>query len=193
MKNKLILLFALFSIVFVYSQEKNNTTFHQKPRYFVSVCGTLVKNPYWTLSNSALFYDEGGEYFFNFGGFLIRNGFEVAYTEDILFGIGFGVDFQFNEPYGKLFTAPVYFQTRTYLPFKRESPFFLQAGIGKLLNLGGAFEKGTYYNFGLGYDFIDEFEKYGISLILEFHHKRIPNIISGEVNSVSIGVGFRFL
>ncbi len=193
MKNKILILFVLFSISFAYSQEQQTVPFYKKPRYFVSACGTLVKNPYWNLSNSASFHDGDGEYFFDVGGFLIRNGLEVAYTEDILLGVGLGFDFQFNESYGDLLTAPIYFQTRVYLPIHLESPFFVQAGIGKLLKFAKFFETGNYYNFGLGYDSIDEFEKYAISIILEFHHKKIQSIISRRVNSVSIGVGFRFL
>lgn len=193
MRNRIIVLFILFSISFTYSQEQEAIPFYKKPRYFVSACGTLVKNPDWYLVNWYIFDKEEGETLFNIGGFLIRNGFEVAYTEDILLGVGLGLDFQFNEPYGKLFTAPAYFQTRVHLPIDRESPFFVKGGIGKLLKLGKSFEKGNYYNLGLGYDFMEDSDRYVISVLLEFHHKKIPTIVFGGVNSVSIGVGFRFL
>ncbi len=188
MKTKVLILVALFSISFAYSQEENSIPFYKNPHYFVSACGTLVFNPNWTLNS------DDDEYFFNLGGILIRNGFEVAYTDDILLGVGFGIDTQINEEYyGKLITAPLYLQTRIYLPMNKESPFFVKAGIGKLLKLWKVFQKGTYYNFGIGFESFDFSDNYTYSVILEFHHKKIPTIVSGQVSSISVGIVFRVL
>lgn len=70
--------------------------------------------------------------------------------------------------------------------------FLLEGGIGKLLKLGKAFERGKYYKLGMGYHISSE-RNNSVILSMDFHNKQIADFQNGLLNSFSFGIGMIFL
>jgi hypothetical protein len=73
-----------------------------------------------------------------------------------------------------------------------DDKLYFGGGIGKLLKIGNAFERGEYYKVGMGYQISTE-NTHSYIINMDFHQKKIADFENGRLNSLSIGFGMLFL
>ncbi|WP_456376922.1 hypothetical protein [Lutibacter sp.] len=126
--------------------------------------------------------------FFSFKSFLLRNGLEVELSRIISVGINLGLDWH---PDLDILAIPYYLDTKIAISEVDNDKFYVSGGIGKLLKLSNAFEKGNYYKIGLGYHIATE-KSNAFILNLDFHQKDFTEFKHGKLNSLSLGFGLLF-
>jgi len=126
--------------------------------------------------------------FFAYKSFLIRNGLEVELTRLISVGINLGLDWH---PDLDVLAIPYYLDTKIALSEVDDDKFYISGGIGKLLKISKAFDKGNYFKIGLGYHIATE-KSNALILSLDFHQKDFTEFEDGKLNSLSIGFGMLF-
>jgi hypothetical protein len=102
--------------------------------------------------------------------------------------VGFNVEYDWHSRQGLNF-LPVYFSYR-YNVFEYENNLFLRVGYGRLVDLGKAFQRGTFYKVGFGFQFFDEDYKNSVLLGLDFSRKRFGFLQSEKIASVSVYLEF---
>lgn len=118
----------------------------------------------------------------------IRNGVDINFTNRLTVGLNIGLDLHPN-----IKAIPYYIDTKFAISKVDDDKFYVSAGLGKLLPLTNSFEKGTYYNAGLGYQISTE-KNYSFILSLRYHSKKIARYKNnGQLKSVSLGLGMAFL
>lgn len=116
----------------------------------------------------------------------IRNGVDINFTNRLTVGLNIGLDLHPN-----IKAIPYYIDTKFAISKVDDDKFYLSAGFGKLLPLTTHFEKGMYYNAGLGYQISTE-KSYSFILSLRYHSKKIARYKNGQLKSVSFGLGMAF-
>lgn len=120
---------------------------------------------------------------------LLRNGFDVKLNNFITTGINLGLDIH---PDVDILAIPYYIDAKFSIFQSDDDKFYVGGGIGKLLKLGKAFERGKYYKVGMGYHISSE-RNNSIILSMDFHNKQIAEFENGRLNSFSFGIGMIFL
>ena len=126
--------------------------------------------------------------FFAYKSFLIRNGLEVQINRLVSTGINIGLDWH---PDLDVLAIPYYLDTKIAISEVDDDKFYVSGGIGKLLKISDAFDKGNYFKVGLGYHIATEKSK-AIILNIDFHQKDFIDFDKGKLNSLSIGFGVLF-
>lgn len=176
---KKILFFAvILSSFFSYSQREVNYNF--------TVNFTFTHNENFGEYDEYL--QETDWFFFAYKSFLIRNGLEVELSRLISVGINLGLDWH---PDLDVLAIPYYLDTKIALSEVDDDKFYISGGIGKLLKISDAFDKGNYFKIGLGYHIATEKSNTFI-LNLDFHQKDFTEFNNGKLNSLSIGFGMLF-
>lgn len=120
---------------------------------------------------------------------IFRNGLDIKLNNFISTGINLGLDWH---PDLDVLAMPYYIDAKFNLVQSDDDKLYVGAGIGKLLKIGKAFERGNYYKVGFGYQISTE-SSHNYILSLDFHQKKIANFENGRLNSLSIGFGMLFL
>ncbi len=85
-----------------------------------------------------------------------------------------------------------YFTTLRYnFIAKSSSAYFIDASVGRMWRPSRSFSNGNYYKIGLGLASFSSSRWNGL-IRLDFHRKKIAEFRNGNLDSVSIGVGFSF-
>jgi len=120
---------------------------------------------------------------------LLRNGFEVTLNNFVAVGLNLGLDW--HEDLDVL-AIPYYIDSKFTIGQDDDDKFYIDVGIGKLVKLGKAFERGQYYKVGIGYQISTE-KAHSFILNVDFHQKKMEGFENGRLNSLSIGMGMSFL
>lgn len=119
---------------------------------------------------------------------LLRNGFDINVAKCLTVGINLGLDWH---PDFSLLAIPYYIDSKISLFQMDDDKLYFRVGIGKLLKIGKAFEKGKYYTCGVGYH-ISTMKNHNIIINMDFHQKKIADFENGKLNSLSFGMGMSF-
>jgi hypothetical protein len=119
----------------------------------------------------------------------LRNGIDVKLNNIITTGINLGFDFH---PDVDVLAIPYYVDAKFSIFQSDDDKFYVGGGIGKLLKLGKAFERGKYYKLGIGYHISSE-RNSSVIVSMDFHNKQIADFDNGRLNSLSFGIGIVFL
>jgi hypothetical protein len=120
---------------------------------------------------------------------ILRNGFDVKLNNFLTTGINLGLDWH---PDLNVLAIPYYLDAKFTLAQSDDDKLYFGGGIGKLLKIGNAFERGEYYKVGMGYQISTE-NTHSYIINMDFHQKKIANFENGRLNSLSIGFGMLFL
>ncbi|SNR73117.1 hypothetical protein [Lutibacter flavus] len=120
---------------------------------------------------------------------ILRNGLDIKLNNFISTGINLGFDWH---PDLNVLAIPYFLDAKFTLVQVDYDKLYVGAGIGKLLKIGKAFEKGKYYKIGAGYHISTE-KQHSFILNLDFQQKKIADFENGRLNSFSVGFGMIFL
>ena len=120
---------------------------------------------------------------------ILRNGLDIKLNNFISTGVNLGFDWH---PDLDILAIPYFVDAKFTLVQVDDDRLYVGAGIGKLLKIGKAFERGKYYKVGAGYHISTE-KPYSFILNLDFQQKKIADFKNGRLNSFSIGFGMIFL
>jgi hypothetical protein len=118
-----------------------------------------------------------------------HNGLDVKINNFVTLGINIGLDWH---PDLDILAMPYYIDSKFALVQVDDDKFYVGGGIGKLLKIGKAFERGKYFKIGIGYHISTE-KEHSYILKIDFHQKKIANFENGRLNSLSFGLGMIFL
>lgn len=180
---RLILISLLFSTLLVFSQKEKN----QKLNYNFTVNATFGHNDHFGEYDE--YTDEKDKSFFAIKSVFVRTGLDIKINKLFTTGINIGIDTH-TDP--NFIAIPYYLDTKITISQLDDDVFYFGGGVGKLLKLGKAFEKGDYYKFGIGYH-ISTDKAHKFILNLDFHQKNILGFEGGRLQSLSLGMGMLFL
>ena len=140
---KILLIFTLFTSVLCFSQRAVNYNFTLNVTFtgnenFGEYDDYLEKTDWSPIAPNALF---------------LRNGLDVKLNNFITTGINLGLDLH---PDLDILAVPYYVDAKFSLFQSDDDKLYVGGGIGKLLKLGKAFERGKYYKVGIGYHISSE-------------------------------------
>lgn len=175
------LLLLLFTITFLSVQSQDNES---KNYITANLNFTFALN-----ENYVLFSQDSEEQFFEFSAVMLRAGVGRRFNNRWSAGVNLGYDYhsRFN-----IKTIPTYGTVRYNISEDGNEAFYTEVGYGKLWRLSKAFDDGNYYKIGLGIDFGSS-SRYTTALKLDFHRKKINGFKNGNLDSVSLGIGFSFM
>ena len=137
--------------------------------------------------NYVLFEPDDGENMLDFSAIFIRTSFGHRFNKNIEASINFGLDFHTRF---KTQAIPSYVNLQYNLLHGDAFILFANGSYGTLWSPSSNFEKGKYHGFGIGLQGNDE-RHLNVSIRLDFHRKRIDNFKNGNLDSVSLGIGFQ--
>ena len=182
MKKLLLFVCTLFLIQTLNAQEAQEKTI--RPFFTGSFKLTFAVNENFTLD------PDDDETFLKLTGTFFR--FGVGYQFGKRFSLSLNAGYDHHFPYA-INAFPTYVTARYNLWGDIEGSFFTQFSRGKMWRPSSRYEDGDYYNFGIGWQlYADSRWKPVIKLL--YHRKNIRGFEdSGTLESVSVGIGFRFL
>lgn len=136
--------------------------------------------------NYVLFEPDDGENMLDFSAIFIRTAVGHRFNKHIEASINFGLDFHTRL---KRQAIPSYVNLQYNIVHGDEFVFFANGSYGNLWSPSSNFEKGKYHGFGLGLQGNDD-SSFNLVIRLDFHRKRISNFKHGNLDSVSLGIGF---
>ncbi len=178
---KYLITVLLFFISFSVSSQENDAD-EKGFFYKISLAGTLTINENFTIGN------EDDETFINLSAYFINNTFGIQWNEKS--SVGLNVEYDWHSKQGLNF-LPVYISYR-YNLLVFEDNFFLRGGYGKLLKISNAFENGSLYKVGFGFQLFDEDYQHSVFLGLDFSRKRYGHRQLEKISSISIFLGYAF-
>ncbi|HEY9169696.1 MAG TPA: hypothetical protein VIN72_09430 [Lutibacter sp.] len=120
---------------------------------------------------------------------LLRNGFNVTLNNFMTIGLNLGLDWHEDL---QVLAIPYYINSKFTLLKGDNYKLYFGGGIGKLVKLGKAFERGKYYTVGIGSQIAMD-KTHDFIFNIDFHQKKIEGFENGRLNSLSLGVGISFL
>lgn len=176
MKKGLLCILSFFIFQNCISQEKKI-----KPYFEGSFRVTYAANENFTSDEEESLLIPSGA-FFRFGlGYLFGDKFSA--------GINAGYDHHF--PFA-INAFPTYVKVRYNIWGDLDGAVFVQSAIGKMWRPSLRYSDGNYYNAGIGLE-AESGNRWKMIVQLTYHNKKIPGFEnSGNLESISIGVGFRF-
>ena len=173
---KILLALFLFTTLLASSQTKD-----KGPFFATNLHLTFALN-----ENYVLFQPDDGENMLDFSAVFIRTGFGYRFNKNIEASINFGLDFHTRF---KIQAIPSYLNLQYNLVNGDDYKFFINGSYGNLWSPSSNFEKGKYHGFGIGLQG-NEDSPLNMTIRLDFHRKRIDNFKNGNLDSVSLGIGF---
>ncbi|MDG2193699.1 MAG: hypothetical protein P8K77_02365 [Polaribacter sp.] len=177
MKKTLLLLCFFIAIQQSYSQERI-----RKPFFTGNFNFTFALN-----ENYVLFDPDDGESMLDFSAIFLRTGFGFQFDEKWEASINFGLDFHTRL---EMQAIPSYLNVQYNLFSDGDTSFFINSSYGSLWKPSSNFEKGTYYAVGIGLQ-KNRNEGSDFVLRLDVHRKKITGFKNGNLDSISLGIGFR--
>ena len=154
------------------------------------------KRPFFTTSLSATFGinqkyklgEEGNGPLIVPKSILLRTGFGYQFNDRWASSINIGYDHHFSYAINSI---PMYASVRYNFIKKTSSAYFIESSYGQMFRPSNRFSNGNYYKVGLGILSLSNNSWNGI-IRLDFHRKKIAQFRNGNLDSVSLGVGFTF-
>lgn len=178
MKQFLLSLFLLFILQNSFSQDKKN-----KPFFEGTVMPTFAINENWTLD------PDDDETFLVVTGAFFRLGVGYQFGNRLLLSLNAGYDHHF--PYA-INAFPTYVKLRYNLWTDFDQSWFFQFSRGKMWRPSARFSDGDYYNIGMGYE-LESSSRWKPIVTFAYHRKKINGFeTTNNLESISLGFGFRF-
>jgi len=138
--------------------------------------------------NYVLFEPDDDEQLLEFSAILTRFGLGYQFDKRWagIINIGYDHHTKFN-----INAIPMFGTLRYNISEDGYDTFFTQASFGNLWRPSDKYENGKYYAFGLGIQ-IDGSKRWHTVVHLDFHRKKIAEFKNGNLDSVSLGIGFTF-
>lgn len=174
---KLLLLTTIFLQTYLSAQNKTGHAF-----FTGSLSTTFGINQNYKLS------EEGNGPFIVPKSVLIRTGFGYQFNKRWASSINAGYDHHFSYVINSI---PLYGSLRYNFIANDSDAYFIEGSYGQMFRLSTEFSNGNYYKIGLGMLSISSNRWNGV-LRLDFHRKKIANFRNGNLDSISIGIGFSF-
>ncbi len=182
MKKIFTYLWLLYSVLF-FTQELRD---QKKVSYSFTINGTLARNTNY--GEYDYYTGEQDKAIFAVGAFFLRSELNIPLNKTFTTGINIGLDYHSES---QILAIPYFLNLEITISELDDDRFFIRGGLGKLLKISEAFEKGNYATAGIGYHIAtDTSRKYILSL--DFHQKQIDGFAKGKLNSLSIGFGVLF-
>lgn len=175
---KLLLLIAVISLVnlSLNAQEK-------RPFFTGSLNFTFALN-----KNYVLFEPDDDNELIEFSALMTR--FGVGYQFDKKWAGIINIGYDYHTRFG-INTIPMFGTLRYNISEDGYDSFFTQVSYGNLWRPSNKYENGKYYAFGIGTQ-IGGSKRWHAVVHLDFHRKKISNFKNGNLDSVSLGIGFSF-
>ena len=178
MKNTFLFFALLFVLQNTSAQEKKIKTFFEG-----SFKPTFAINENWTLD------PDDDETFLNLTGAFVRFGVGYQFGKRFLVSLNAGYDHHI--PFA-INAFPTYAKLRYNVWTDSERAFFVQVSNGKMWRPSSRFTDGNYFNAGFGYEFESD-SRWKPILTFTYHKKQVDGFeSSGRLESIAIGIGFRF-
>lgn len=178
MKKGLLCIFTIFIFQNTIAQEKKI-----KPFFEGSFRLTVAVNENFTIDpdDDETFLLASGT-FFRFGlGYMFGNKFSASLN----------AGYDHHIPYA-INAFPTYAKVRYNVWGDFEGALFVQYSRGKMWRPSSRFTDGDYYNFGLGWE-LESGSRWKPIIQFTYHNKKIQGFEdSGNLESISLGFGFRF-
>ncbi len=178
MKKTLLLFAFIFTVNYTLKAQEKHAFFTSSLNF------TFALN-----ENYVLFEPDDNENMFKFSAIFIRTGFGYQFNNRWAGIVNLGYD---HHPKFGLNAVPMYGTLRYTISRDDDDRFFTQASFGNMWRPSKNFENGNYYALGLGMQ-ISNSSRWLTVLHLDFHRKKITNFKNGNLDSVSLGLGFTFL
>lgn len=178
MKNKILVLIAVFVCQFVFTQEKLGRPFFTGDFNF-----TLGIN-----ENYTPFDTEDGEGFLEPAALFFRVGFGYEFKKRVAIAFNAGYDFHFNYAVDAF---PTYGSLKYNITEQDGDALFTEVRYGKMWTPSSRYPDGNYYGFGLGFQIEGE-KRWNTIVRIDFHRKGIAGFKNNRLDSVSFGIGFSF-
>lgn len=172
---KLLLALFLFTSFLAVSQEGI-----RKPFFTGSLSTTFAINPNYTINND----DE--ETLLEPASILLRVGF--GYQLDRHWLVSFNTGYDHHLRFG-INAIPTFGKLTYNIIEDADDTFFVSTSYGKMWRPAASFENGDYYGLGIGWQIAGE-GRWNAIVKIDFHRKKIANFKKGNLDSVSIGIGF---
>lgn len=119
---------------------------------------------------------------------MMRTGFGYQFNRKL--GASFNVGYDYHYRY--VITAiPTYVSLRYNIWENDDDAFFAEYGQGKMWRPSPKYPDGNYYTFGLGWQ-MNTGSKWKPVFHFMYHRKKIPGFENGNLDSISVGLGFIF-
>ena len=174
MKKPLFALF-LFTVSIAFSQESV-----KKPFFTGSLSTTLAINPNYTINND----DE--ETLLEPASILLRLGFGYQLNKRWLVSFHTGYDHHLRFDINAI---PTFGKLTYNILEDADDTFFISTSYGKMWRPSSRFENGKYYGLGIGWQIAGE-SRWNTLIKIDFHRKKIADFKKGNLDSVSLGIGF---
>lgn len=153
----------------------------KKPFYVGSLSTTFAINPNYTLFNP-----DDGETLLEPASILLRLGFGYQINKRWLVSLHAGYDYHLKFDINAIPT----FGKLTYNIFEdADDTFFVSTSYGKMWRPSSTYEDGKYYGLGVGWQVAGD-GRWNTVFKIDFHRKKIANFKKGNLDSVSLGIGF---
>lgn len=172
---KSLLALVLFTSILANSQESV-----KKPFFTGSLSTTFAVNPNYTINND----DE--ETLLEPASILLRVGFGYQLNRRWLASFHTGYDHHIR--FG-INAIPTYGKVTYNIMEDDGDTFFVSTSYGKMWRPAASFENGKYYGLGVGWQMASG-GRWNTIVKIDFHRKKIANFKKGNLDSVSIGIGF---
>tara|TARA_R110002110_G_scaffold401938_2_gene618991 strand:- start:1605 stop:2138 length:534 start_codon:yes stop_codon:yes gene_type:complete len=172
---KLFLLILLLSTFLATAQEN-----FKKPFFTGSFNTTFAINPNYTLD------PDDGEMLLQPSSFLFRLGIGYQFDRRWLVGLHAGYDRHFRLGISAI---PTFGKLTYNIMEDADDTFFISTSYGKMWRPSSEYEDGNYYGLGIGWQIAGE-GRWNTVVKIDFHRKKIANFKKGNLDSVSLGIGF---
>ena len=153
-----------------------------KPFFEGSFMPTVTVNEDWD-------FGLDDENFLVFSGTFFRLGVGYQLGNRFLLSLNAGYDYHF--PYN-IHAFPTYAKLRYNIWTDTEQAFFFQFSRGKMWRSSGRYSDGKYFSTGLGYE-LESDSRWKPIITFTYHRKQINGLEDlNTLESISIGLGFRF-
>ena len=156
-----------------------------------------IKRPFFTGTlnftfalneNYVLFEPDDNEELLKFSALMTRFGIGYKFARKLngILNIGYDHHTRFD-----INAIPMFGTLRYNISEDGYDTFFTQASFGNLWRPSNKYENGKYYALGIGAQ-IGGSGKWHTIVHLDFHRKKISHFKNGNLDSISLGIGFSF-
>lgn len=175
---KKLLLLIIFTYSFV-----SQSQIKEKSTYFIgSISTTFGINQDYNLG------EEDNGPFIVPKAILLRT--EFGYQFDKRWASSFNIGYDHHFLYS-INAVPYYGSVRYNFINKSSAAYFIEGSYGKMWRPSSKFSNGDYYKLGIGLMSISSSRWNGV-VKLDFHRKKIVGFKNGNLDSISLGIGFSF-
>ena len=176
MKKLLLSLFLCVSFS-ISSQDRVKKTF-----FTGSLSTTFAINPNYTI----LINNNDEETLLQPASILLRIG--VGYQLDRRWMVSLNSGYDHHLRFG-INAIPTFGKLTYNITESDDDTFFVSTSYGKMWRPSSRFENGNYYGLGVGWQIAGD-GRWNTCVKIDFHRKKITNFKKGNLDSVSLGIGF---